>query len=144
MPEHYNWKFKANPDSVALARSAVAEFAISCGFYRDVAEDIKLAVGEACNNAVEHAGSERDFNVICGYDKDALVVSIEDHGRGFEFKPPDPNRELLQSRGLGIFLMRKLMDSVAYTHKPGDGMQVTLEKYKVPQRAMAASAAGRK
>ncbi|MDQ6825505.1 MAG: ATP-binding protein [Candidatus Eremiobacteraeota bacterium] len=144
MPENYKWKFKANPDSVALARSAVAEFAISCGFYREVAEDIKLAVGEACNNAVEHAGCEKDFNVSCGYDEDALVVSIEDHGQGFEFKPPDPNRELLQSRGLGIFLMRKLMDSVSYRRKPGDGTQVILEKHKIPARGMAAAAAAAK
>jgi serine/threonine-protein kinase RsbW len=144
MAEHYRWQFKANPDSVALARSAVAEFAVSCGFYRDVAEDIKLAVGEACNNAVEHGGSGKDFHISCGYDANALVISIEDHGRGFEFKLPDPNREMLQSRGLGIFLMRKLMDSVAYRRKPGDGMLVTLEKHKIPMRAMAAASAAKK
>ena len=131
MAEQCTWQFAPNSDSVALARSAVAEFAVTCGFYRQVAEDIKLAVGEACNNAVEHGAPNKPFAITCSYADDALVVNVADQGQGFDLRPAAAQRDLMQSRGLGIFLMRTLMDHVDYRLKPGDGMQVTLEKRKV-------------
>jgi serine/threonine-protein kinase RsbW len=132
MAERCTWQFAPNSDSVALARSAVAEFAVTCGFYRQIAEDIKLAVGEACNNAVEHGAPNKPFAITCSYADDALIVDVDDQGQGFELRPAtSQQRDLMQSRGLGIFLMRKLMDRVDCQLKPGDGMQVTLEKRKV-------------
>ena len=137
MAEQCRWQFDPNPDSVALARGAVAEFALMCGFYGRVAEDIKLAVGEACNNAIEHGAPTKKFAISCSYADDELVVCVQDHGQGFIVREPDPARELLQPRGLGIFIMRSLMDNVVYEHKPGNGMQVTLEKRKVRAAARA-------
>src|SRR5579872_4283153 len=104
--DRHCWRFKPTPDSVARARGAVAEFAVQCGFYRQIAEDIRLAVGEACNNAVEHGRPAHDILVECFFENDALTVSVEDQGGGFVPQPSPPDRELMQTRGLGIFLMR--------------------------------------
>lgn len=129
--EQSRWTFKPNADCVARARSATAEFALMCGFYRQVAEDIRLAVGEACNNAVEHAGSAQEIVVECSYSDETLTVSVQDHGRGFAVPPSATLRDLWQTRGLGIFLMRALMDRVEFVQEPNDGIVVTLQKQKL-------------
>jgi anti-sigma regulatory factor (Ser/Thr protein kinase) len=80
------------------------------------AEDVVLAVGEACTNAVEHAyppdrPDEADFRVqgrIVGRD---LAVTVIDHGR---WQVPDPGADPF--RGRGLVLMRAVMDEVRLEH----------------------------
>jgi len=115
--------------SVAQARHAVADYAIDCGFdFADVS-DISLAVGEALNNATEHGHSaDEQFGLACSFDGVDLVIKVSDRGAGFDvrkllgkFEPPSPDR------GMGILLMRTLMDSVEHDCSRG-GTTVTLTK----------------
>ena len=115
----FSARYPSSYRSVAQARHAVADFALDCGF--DLAEvcDIALAVGEACNNAVEH-GHVNDGSILlhCAFDGVSLNVEVADQGRGFD---SDHLAEAAGSsrgdRGLGIFLMRTLMDRVEYESK---------------------------
>ncbi len=77
-----------------------------------------LAAGEACNNAAEHAQSAGGLFTVRGVDDGrALAIEIVDYGRGFDLAgkgvPMQPEERGV--RGLGIFLMRCLMDEVSYT-----------------------------
>jgi serine/threonine-protein kinase RsbW len=103
--------------SVPEARHAATEFAIQCGFSIADVCDIALAVGEACNNAAEHGHVEQGhFSIGCSFDGQALRVQIKDSGSGFDLAGkgmPHPREEPTQ-RGLGIFIMRALMDDVSY------------------------------
>jgi anti-sigma regulatory factor (Ser/Thr protein kinase) len=89
-----------------------------CGFSEEEVADIRLAAGEALGNAVEHGKSPRSsgFSVRCTFDGDQLVVEVRDNGSGFspfdDVSTPPIDRE----RGLGIYLMRRLMDDVSYSH----------------------------
>lgn len=114
----------ARPEFVGLARLVVSSLASS---RRDLADDriddLKLAVSEACTNAIEaHAEVEVDERVVVQWREkgDRLEISVQDRGPGFDPEslpehPPvtDPER-LNFERGLGIPLIRTLVDEVQF------------------------------
>lgn len=96
-----------------------------------LAYHLNLVLTEAMVNAIEHsAGSHRRNTVrVCIYieDKD-LHIRVYDQGQGFDLDAvPVPNFEALDERGRGIFLIRELMDGVAYRKIDGGNV---LEMYK--------------
>jgi serine/threonine-protein kinase RsbW len=104
--------------SVSKARREVASFARGCGLPACDISDIALATGEACNNAAEHGhvlGGH--FTINCSYENGEFAVQVADEGCGFDPAGKgeclDPDQ--LGMRGLGIFIMRSLMDDVCFT-----------------------------
>ena len=115
----------ARAEFVALARLVVSALAASDSNLADERiDDLKLAVSEACTNAIEAhdaAGSSERVLVRCRAGSDALEVSVEDRGHGFDpaglpDHPPvtDPDR-LKFERGLGIPLIKALVDEVEFS-----------------------------
>jgi serine/threonine-protein kinase RsbW len=97
-------------------------------------EDLRLAVSEACANAVDAqqaAGIDTPLSLRIEVDEAAIAVTITDHAGGFEPAEVDPlpvatdPQRLRHERGLGIPLMRQLADEVTFT-KVGDGTAVRL------------------
>lgn len=119
MSPNYRAAFSGDRRNVPLARNAIASFARVCGFSADEVSDIRLASGEALNNAVEHADNNHSpgFSVLCNFSDEALTIEIRDNGRGFvPRETPDDTPIEERSRGFGIFLMRRLMDDVHFGH----------------------------
>jgi serine/threonine-protein kinase RsbW len=127
----------ARAEFVALARLLVSSVAQA---RRELADDriddLKLAVSEACTNAIEaHGAIDVDERVVvrCVEEDDRLEVLIEDRGAGFDPSslpehPPvtDPER-LNFERGLGIPLIRSLVDEVDFeTSSDGTAVRLTL------------------
>ena len=85
-------------------------------FYR-----LLVAGTEAINNGILHGNKSdpsKSVFATCAVDSRKLVFRVKDQGRGFKPEDvPDPLEEknLLKTSGRGIFLMRSLMDSVAFT-----------------------------
>ena len=115
----------ARAEFVALARLVVSAMASSDAVLSDdQIDDLKLAVSEACTNAIEAhdaAGTDERVVVRCKADSDTLEVYVEDRGHGFDpgelpDHPPvtDPDR-LKFERGLGIPLIRALVDEVEFS-----------------------------
>ena len=103
---------------VSKARREVTSFARGCGLFACDVSDIALAAGEACNNAAEHGhvlGGH--FTVVCSFEHGEFAVEVADEGCGFDPAGKgeclDPDR--LGMRGLGIFIMRSLMDDVCFS-----------------------------
>jgi serine/threonine-protein kinase RsbW len=119
----------ASAEFVALARLVVSAMAASDTLLPDARiDDLKIAVSEACTNAIEAHGAidtaERVL-VRCRTERDRLEVDIEDRGEGFDpaalpDHPPitDPDR-LKFERGLGIPLIRALVDEVEFSSSAG-------------------------
>jgi len=122
--------------AVPEAREAVFEFAKRCGFSPDDAYDIRLAAGEACTNAIEHGHvPQGSFTVTCCYDVDNLVVNVDDQGGSLPFESKTWDRIIPKKSGvggLGLFVMRQLMDDVQIQAVEGDGMRVTFCKQRLP------------
>jgi serine/threonine-protein kinase RsbW len=114
---HYRADYTSEISNVALARRSVAGFASACGFSESEIADIRLAAGEALSNAVEHGSgtSSTRFTVDCDFDGKELRIEIQDAGAGFRAPAIQGKIEPDQrGRGFGIFLMRRLMDDVAF------------------------------
>lgn len=133
---HVELRLPNRPEFVAVARLAVSAIASRMNFDIEAIEDIKVAVGEACNNAMEHgcpvsAGSEM-INLKCELEADQLIITVHDSGDGFD--PATAVRQhphgtmTLSERGLGMLLIESLMDDVAFTSMAGDGTQVRMVK----------------
>jgi serine/threonine-protein kinase RsbW len=125
----FSREYPPRPEWVRTARNDVARFSKYCGFSPNELAEITLAVGEACNNAVEHAGSVRDYRIWCEFDGDTIVIRVEDSGVGFDANAPQPLPDLSRTRGFGIFLMNKMMDEAEFSTVGGDGSVVTLRKH---------------
>lgn len=124
------------PEFVAVARLSVSAIASRMNFDVEAIEDIKVAVGEACNNAIEHGCPSTDGSdmIVLRYDMEegALVITVLDSGDGFD--PATAVRQhphgtmTLSERGLGMLLIESLMDEVDFSSSPGDGTQVRMVK----------------
>jgi len=115
--------------SVSEARHAAADFALDCGFDMSDLCDIALAVGEACNNAAEHGHVDAGrIRLGCVFDGVDLRIEISDNGLGFDVRRVlGVTGASSRERGMGIHIMRTLMDRVEYDCS-GDGTTVRLIK----------------
>ncbi len=92
----------------------------------DRLNDLELALEEVLVNIFTHAYPEEEgmVQVTCQKAEKDLVVSIEDDGVAFnvtETPPPDLDSDVLDRPlgGLGVHLVKNLMDAVFYRRKGG-------------------------
>ena len=124
----------AQPAFVGVARTVVTAVVTTVdGIADERLEDLRIAVSEACTNAVEaHQADSVAQRVVlrCLVTDDVLEVRIEDSGGGFgpgdldERSLNDPET-MASERGWGIQLIRALVDDVAFD-ADGDGTAVRL------------------
>ncbi len=94
---------------------AVGEF---MGLDEEKIEEIKMALIEACINAIEHSqSSDQRINISFDIGDEALAIRISDHGKGFDvskvrgdLKKRHDRGE--RKRGWGLTIMEELMDEV--------------------------------
>ncbi len=118
------------PEYVSIARLTASVIANKMGFNIDDVEDIKVAVGEACNNAVLHGKSEEEvFEIQFEVQTGRIVIEVKDNGNGFdvdEYQAPELGE--LKENGLGIFIMKTLMDEVVFIPVQNNGTTIRLIK----------------
>ena len=117
-----------------IAMDCSASFARIWGIVAERIEDLKTAVAEACLNAMEHGNKGRpEARVVMTLQLEdaSIVVQVKDEGDGIREIPPDPDiqrkiEELEPARGLGLFLIRHLMDEVELNKMTPDGHVVRM------------------
>jgi serine/threonine-protein kinase RsbW len=135
----------ASPEYIAIARLVVSSVASSRrNLPDDRIDDLKLAVSEACTNAIEaygpaspEVGAYDRVRILVQDDDEKLEVDVDDQGPGFDpndlpAHPPvtDPER-LNFERGLGIPLIRTLVDDVEFASS-SDGTSVRMTIFGEP------------
>ncbi|MFP4368413.1 MAG: ATP-binding protein [Candidatus Kapaibacterium sp.] len=108
-------------------RSRVISRAVNFGFSDDDAQKIALAVDEACSNLIQHAynfDKKRKIGIAFSCEGYKFIIRIYDDGIPFDPKevtPPDMKEYFKEFRrgGLGIHIIRKIMDEIEYI--PGSG-----------------------
>ena len=115
--------------SVPVARHVVRSAIDEIGVTADCADDIEVALSEACTNVLMHAGPGAIYDVRLDLDDERCVLRIIDLGRGFDLAALPDGRPLPEEeRGRGLPLMSSLVDRVRFESKPEIGTVVHLEK----------------
>jgi serine/threonine-protein kinase RsbW len=145
-----NLEIMSRTDMLSDVRAFVSGAAKEFGFGADDVAKIELAVDEACTNIIKHAyrfdpAGKISIQVAFLLEKSPrFVVSIFDNGMTFDstkYTAPDMKEYFMQLRhgGLGILLMKKLMDNVEYMNSPTDGNLIVLTKFLSPSPGVLAN-----
>ena len=127
---------KSRTENLSSLRDFISDNANNAGLSTDDIDDIILAVDEACTNIIKHAyKSVPDGEIIIeiNYNTRKFTIKLIDHGNSFDPESvpvPDLQKYLRQRKvgGLGLYLMRTLMDDVKYVSVPGEYNQILLSK----------------
>jgi len=129
-------KVKSRTENLSEIRDFVSGKARAADIPEATVENIILAVDEACTNIIKHAynlSPEGEIIIKIEYDEEKFMVTIIDYGKSFEpdrVPLPDLQKYYREHRvgGLGMYLMKSLMDDVEYISVPGEYNQVLLSK----------------
>ncbi len=108
--------FPARPDYLLLARLALSGVARQLRLEDEEVADLKLAVTEACGNAVRHAygGEPGPVGLAFVVGDDRLVMIVEDQGVGIDANGaarPVPATAPLES-GMGMTIIGTIVDEL--------------------------------
>jgi serine/threonine-protein kinase RsbW len=129
-PELVELRIPSRPEWIALARLAAAVAANRLHLSLEEIEDVKLAVAEACAAVLQHDGHGEFIDLTCETLSDSLRVRVRDSGRRGAHSVEAPQMGLDEARiaGLGVFLIRSLMDEVRYDISPQMGTDLLMVK----------------
>lgn len=127
---------KSSTANLITIRKFINNKAKTYGFSSNKIEDIVLAVDEACTNIIEHSYHSKpnfDIEITISFSGDNFIIKIIDYGETFEPSSiKELNLELYRKQrrvgGLGVYLMKTLMDDVKYTSVKNKYNQVLLTK----------------
>jgi len=130
--------FQASYKYLEDMRQFAAQAAKDAGMDDAEVYAVKLAVDEACTNIIEHAygvENEGEIECTCDAEDDRLTVILRDHGKPFDpssVTEPDLSSGLEKRPlgGLGVYLMRQLMDEVRFESRGEAGNLLTMVKHK--------------
>jgi serine/threonine-protein kinase RsbW len=128
--------FDADFDNLDEIREFVGEEASQVGFSAKEIYSIQLAADEASSNIIEHAYAGMKggkIEIDCTAFEGGMKIVMSDQGKSFNpSSVPEPNvkADLSERKigGLGMYLMRKLMDEVAYESSEETGNILTMVK----------------
>jgi len=117
----------SSTENLSLIRELVNSVGIQAGLDESDVAKLELAVDEACANVIEHAYGHdisKEVVVRATFDDEVLRIDVEDTGRGFDpdtFKQEELEKLVAQrkSGGLGMRLIKSVMDEVHYEIEPG-------------------------
>jgi len=125
------------PEMEIEASKTATAIAESIRMSPDRIDEVRMAVVEACINALEHSrAADREvyvtFEVLGDKDPETLRITVRDTGVGFS--PEDLAEQMIEDklksqrkRGWGLKIIRGLMDDVEIRSNPG-GTTVVMSK----------------
>jgi serine/threonine-protein kinase RsbW len=123
----FTLKVPSDTENLAMIRDFVNGIGMRAGLPAPEVAKLEMAVDEACANVIEHAyGPEvtKEVSVKATIDEETVQIDVVDTGKGFDpGKISQLNLDQLvaerKSGGLGMRLMKTLMDEVHYEIVPG-------------------------
>jgi serine/threonine-protein kinase RsbW len=129
---------QSQTEKLSYVREFISQAASKFGFDEESVHKIALAVDEACTNIIKHSYNyvpNKEIHIQIVTDDGNFEVIITHQGKLFDpqaIKPPDMRDYMIHYRkgGLGMHLMRSLMDKVEYRILPDHKSEVHLLKRK--------------
>jgi anti-sigma regulatory factor (Ser/Thr protein kinase) len=120
-------RLSASPEEVPFARAAITRLCEHLGIQDEQAQNIRLAVTEACSNCVLHAydesTAEGTYVLAERVDRGALRVSVCDSGVGVH----QAHANVHPGLGYGLHLIKTLADSTEISSpRPGGGTRLVM------------------
>ena len=115
--------------NLRIIENAIDEITGAVGVNQDNYGKILVATLEAVNNAITHgnrADPQKMVDVEISFDNNEMIIIVTDEGPGFNpASIPDPTlpENIEELSGRGVFLMKKLADSISFNEK---GNSVTM------------------
>jgi serine/threonine-protein kinase RsbW len=103
--------------------AALAVFSVT----KDCRDDIGLAIGEACANAVQHADSGADYEVTVTIHEDRCIIDVVDEGTGMDSAEAS-DATLDAETGRGLKIIHALADMVELRRRQPRGMVLRIVK----------------
>ncbi len=135
--------FTSDATRLAEVRERVRSWCEARGWPRERVADIVLAVDEALTNVIRHAylgDAGKPIELRCRDCQDAArghgaEIVIRDWGRQVPLEKIC-GRDLNELRpgGLGVHLIKNLMDSAVYSHAEGGGMRLVMSVFPACRR----------
>jgi len=132
----FSLQVPSNTENLAMIRDFVNGIGTRAGLPASDVAKLELAVDEACANVIEHAyGPEvtKEVSVKATLDEDSVQIDVVDTGKGFD--PAGISQKNLEqlvaerkSGGLGMRLIKTLMDEVHYEVIPGQKNELRMIK----------------
>jgi serine/threonine-protein kinase RsbW len=143
--KHISKRILSRTDNLLDVREFVGSAARMFGFAEEDIANIVLAVDEACTNIIKHAyqyATDKEIEISIYQSNRSFEIRIFDNGRTFDpssLRPPDLKEHIghLRRGGLGVYLMKRLMDKVEYNFNPGKRNEVRLTKYRTSVTTVA-------
>lgn len=127
---------KSRTENLSVIRDFISSNAAEAGLEFNDIENVMLAVDEACTNIIKHAYKfkpDGKIEIAFKFNSKKIQITIIDHGSTFDPDTvPDPDLQKYYRNGkvggLGMYLMKTLMDDVKYISVPGKYNKVLLFK----------------
>ena len=104
------------------------------GVPRPDQSNLLLAVGELCNNSIQHAyegQSGKPIRVSVRSSDEALTIEVEDFGKPFDAEQYEaPNLDAVPDHGYGLFLVKTIADNLSVDIARERGTRWTIVKYR--------------
>ncbi len=138
-PIQTQYRLKNQLEEILIVAEKVEEFAQANQLPAQIAFQINLCLEELITNTISYGypdGGEHEIMVDMVLQEEVLIITIHDDGLAFNplaHPEPDLNMNIADRPigGLGIHLVRKMMDAIEYRHQAGKNVLV-MKKWLQP------------
>lgn len=121
-------RIPARAEWVAVARLAAAAVGSRMRLAVDEIDDLKLAIAEACTSCIQRSEGIENIDIRWDASPTELRVTVSGDGRAPKLESVKSPADDAKVGGLGVFLIRALMDHVEYELEPQRGARLVMTK----------------
>ena len=110
------------PEYITVAREALEAIASRTDLTQEQTDDLKLALGEACSNAVKFSRENSVIRVVYAIKPGSVEIQVQNRGETFsreKWRPVRPSTERLSEGGIGMYLIEQLTDELSIQSRRG-------------------------
>jgi serine/threonine-protein kinase RsbW len=135
MDAQFAMTIRSDTEEIPAVSVRLEEVMRVSGFSAEAILDTQLAVEEAIANVIVHGYKRRggEIDISCSANRDRVMVQITDAAPRFDpLSLPEPDLDgSLEERsigGLGVFLIRQVMDEISYRYENGRNILLLIKK----------------